>query len=239
MFDCPFARVRHLGRMSVAALAAIFGTSFLVSLTGALSPGPLTTLAVREGVQKGFWAGPALAAGHGAVELALVIGLALGLNQLLEREAVTAAIALAGGLFLLWLGLQVIRLAPGQELHIGHDNPSRDRPAKTPSSRGGAAALMLAGLAASVSNPFWVAWWATIGTAYIVEALEQGAAGVASFYSAHFLTDLAWLSLIAFVLASGRRLISRGAYQAILVACGLFLLGLGSWFLASGLGYIV
>ncbi len=48
--------------MSIGALAAIFSTSFLVSLTGALSPGPLTTLAVREGVRRGFWAGPALAA---------------------------------------------------------------------------------------------------------------------------------------------------------------------------------
>ncbi len=45
--------------MSIGAVAAIFATSFLVSLTGALSPGPLTTLAVREGVRRGVWAGPA------------------------------------------------------------------------------------------------------------------------------------------------------------------------------------
>jgi len=232
--------------MSPAALAAIFGSSFLVSLTGALSPGPLTTLAVREAVQKGFWAGPALAAGHGAVELALVIGLALGLNQLLEREVATASIALVGGLFLLWLGVQVIRLAPRQELQIGRHAgngsvaaPGGSEASIESSSLGGVAALVGAGLAVSVSNPFWVAWWATVGTAYIVKALDQGAAGVASFYSAHFLTDLAWLSLIAFVLASGRRIMSRRAYRAVLTVCGLFLLGLGGWFLASGLGYVL
>ncbi len=234
--------------MSPAALAAIFGSSFLVSLTGALSPGPLTTLAVREGVQKGFWAGPALAAAHGAVELALVVGLALGLNQILERDVATAAISLVGGLFLLWLGLQVIRLAPRQELQIVRQarEGSLAGPASSPEasaeeapSLGGAAALAVAGLAVSVSNPFWVAWWATVGTAYIVKALDQGAAGVASFYSAHFLTDLAWLSLIAFVLASGRRIMSRGAYRAVLMVCGLFLLGLGGWFLASGLSYVL
>jgi threonine/homoserine/homoserine lactone efflux protein len=233
--------------MSASALGAIFGTSFLVSLTGALSPGPLSTLAAREGVQKGFWAGPALAAGHGSLELALVIGLALGLNQLLEREAVAATIALVGGLFLLWLGAQVIRTAPARELHIQHHDPALPprhtggllAATDTAPSLAGIAALMLAGVAVSISNPFWLAWWATIGTAYIVEALDQGVAGVASFYSAHLLTDLGWLSLIAFALARGRRIMSRWAYRLTLTACGVFLLGLGGWFLASGLGYLV
>ncbi len=53
-----------------------FSTSFLVSLTGALSPGPLTTPAVREGVRRGFWAEPALAVGYGTIEFALVVSLA-------------------------------------------------------------------------------------------------------------------------------------------------------------------
>ncbi len=34
--------------MSAAALAAIFGTSFVVSLSGALSPGSLLTVTTRE-----------------------------------------------------------------------------------------------------------------------------------------------------------------------------------------------
>lgn len=232
--------------MSVAALAAIFGTSFLVSLTGALSPGPLSTLAVREGVRRGAWAGPALALGHGTIELALVIGLAQGLNRVLDRDAVSAAVALAGGLFLLWLGLQTVRTAPGRRPYFqargeGDDPPLSDIAA----ARGGSATvgafggLMAAGVAVSVSNPFWIAWWATIGAAYVAEALEQGAAGIASFYSAHFLTDLGWLSLIAFALASGRRVMGWRVYRGILVGCGIFLVGLGGWFLASGLGHIL
>jgi threonine/homoserine/homoserine lactone efflux protein len=80
-------------------------------------------------------------------------------------------------------------------------------------------------------------WWLTIGAAYIAEALDEGVAGVGAFYGAHILTDLAWLSLIAFALASGRRIMSRWAYRGVLMACGVFLLALGSWFLASGLGY--
>ncbi|MDP2949406.1 MAG: LysE family transporter, partial [Chloroflexota bacterium] len=72
--------------MSGAALAAIFATSFAVGFTGALMPGPLTTLTVRETMRRGFWAGPLLALGHGVIELALVVGLALGLSRLLDED---------------------------------------------------------------------------------------------------------------------------------------------------------
>jgi len=220
--------------MSIGALVAIFATSFLVSLTGALSPGPLTTLVVREGVRRGFWAGPALAAGHGAIELALVVALALGLNRLLDEEWLTATIALVGGTFLLWLGAQIIRTAPRQELVIGGQTGDGEPPARAASVLG----LAASGVAVSVANPFWILWWATVGTAYIATSLEEGAAGVGVFYGAHFLTDLGWLSVIALALATGRRIMSRRAYQGVLVACGVFLLGLGGWFLASGLGHI-
>lgn len=220
--------------MSIGALVAIFATSFLVSLTGALSPGPLTTLAVREGVRRGFWAGPALAAGHGAIELALVVALALGLNRLLDEEWLTTTIALVGGTFLLWLGAQIIRTAPRQELVIGGHRGDGEPPARAASVLG----LAASGVAVSVANPFWILWWATVGTAYIATSLEEGATGVGVFYGAHFLTDLGWLSVIALALATGRRIMSRRAYQGVLVACGVFLLGLGGWFLASGLGHI-
>jgi threonine/homoserine/homoserine lactone efflux protein len=102
-----------------------------------------------------------------------------------------------------------------------------------------AASLAISGIALSVTNPFWLAWWATIGTAYIVEALDQGALGVGTFYTAHFITDVGWLSLIAFLLAGGRRLMSRAAYRAILGGCGIFLVALGGWFLSTGFGYVV
>ncbi|HSP56049.1 MAG TPA: LysE family transporter, partial [Dehalococcoidia bacterium] len=167
--------------MNIAALGAIFGTSFVVSLTGALSPGPLTTVAVREGVRRGFWAGPALAAGHGVVEGLLVIGLALGLNKLLDNDTVTATIALLGGGFLVYLGLRTVITAPKQELHLESEGvpvgPAFPGGAPGAPSSGvirampadAATGLAVSGIALSVSNPFWVAWWATIGTAYIVK----------------------------------------------------------------------
>ena len=78
------------------------------------------------------------------------------------------------------------------------------------------AGLAASGIAVSVANPFWLLWWATIGAAYIATSL----------------------SLIGLALARGRRIMSRWAYRGVLLACGVFLLGLGGWFLASGFGYV-
>ena len=104
--------------MPAAALAAIFVTSFGVGFTGALMPGPLTTLAVRESMQRGFWAGPLLAIGHSLIELALVIGLALGLSRLLDEDPVMAGVGIAGGLFLLWMGIHIVSRPPEQPAPI-------------------------------------------------------------------------------------------------------------------------
>lgn len=251
----------------MSALFAIFATSFVVSLSGALMPGPLFTLTVRETLRRGFWAGPAVTLGHGLVELALVIGLALGLSELLEDEGpATAAIAFLGGLFLLWMGYHMVRTVPRSRLDIGRSaarigpgdsepaavsgNPSGYRAgllaavtgSKGPAAPGGAASLAAflvpAGALVSVSNPYWIIWWASIGTAYISESLEAGAAGVTSFFSAHILSDLIWLSLVAFVLASGRRLMSERVYRGILLLCGLFLLALAAWFIYTGIDFL-
>jgi threonine/homoserine/homoserine lactone efflux protein len=177
------------------------------------------------------------------VELALVVGLALGLNRLLDNDAVAATVGLVGGLFLLWLGWQAIRTPLLEEVVVDRKSVVGGAP---PAPAGGGAfpisaagGLAAMGAAASVANPFWVVWWVTIGAAYVLTALDQGAAGVASFYTAHFLTDLGWLSLIAFALATGRGVISGRVYRGVLIACGVFLVGLGTWFLTSAVGYVV
>ncbi len=241
--------------MSAAALAAIFVTSFGVGFTGALMPGPLTTVAVRESMERGLWAGPLLAAGHSLIELALVIGLALGLSHFLIEDPVRAGVGIAGGLFLLWMGIHIISRPPERPAGIvrpplpnnpgtaAHQNSWRQRWLRLPT--GGetgseslprmAAMLMSAAILLSVFNPAWLAWWASVGSAFISQSLEQGAAGVASFYVGHILSDILWLTLLAFVLASGRQMMTAGLYRGIIAFCGIFLLGLGAYFLASSL----
>jgi threonine/homoserine/homoserine lactone efflux protein len=250
------------------ALLAIFGSSFLISLSGALMPGPLFTLSVRETLRRGFWVGPLLATGHALIELVLVVGLALGLSQFLGEGKGTATIAMLGGAFLIWMGCEMLLTAPRQQLRLTpnerrwtpqpvpvpiEDPPwgglsyrqrllaamrGNDTPGTTSGIRSLSALLVPAGVLVSVANPYWIIWWATIGMAYIDKALDHGAAGVGSFFTAHILSDFAWLSLVAFALVTGRRLMSTPVYRGILMVCGGFLVGLGSWFIYSGVSFL-
>jgi len=201
-------------------------------------------------MRRGFWAGPLLALGHSLIELVLVIGLALGLSRFLDQDAVKATIGIAGGLFLLWMGFHIMGSMPERPVAVGNGpgatayEPSRarrwlrsltggDGGDNSPSSM--AWVLLPAAVLVSVSNPAWVAWWASVGTTFVSRSLEQGAAGVTFFYIGHILSDAVWLVLLAFVLATGRRMMSGLVYRGILAVCGLFLLGLGGYFLVSGL----
>lgn len=92
---------------------------------------------------------------------------------------------------------------------------------------------VLAGIIVSLSNPYWIIWWATIGLTYITQALQIGTVGLAVFLTGHLLADLIWYSGISFAVVSGKKIIKEDIYRGILVVCGLFLIGLGVYFIYS------
>ena len=209
-------------------LLAIFGSSFVLGLSGALFPGPLVTLTVRESVLRGASAGPILSLGHAAIELGLVLLLLAGLDRALDEGPVTATIGLVGGVVLLLFAYQTLRAARTQTLDLRRPEAAGDgrRPRRV-------GTLAVAGALVSASNPYWVNWWATVGAAAMTASLESGAAGIVSFFTGHILSDFAWLTFVSVALTGGKRLVSSVAYRAVLAVCGVFLGLLGAYFIAS------
>ncbi len=97
--------------------------------------------------------------------------------------------------------------------------------------------VILSGIVASISNPYWLIWWITLGSIYLLWSLSLGMAGVASFFTGHILADLGWYALVAFVVATGRRVMNAVVYRWLLVLCGLALLVLGGYFVASAVRF--
>lgn len=192
-------------------------------------PGPLLTATLVSSAERGFWAGPQIVLGHALLEITLITALLAGASAVLVQPAVTAVISLAGGIFLVYLGGSMIRDVILGRLQVVHAKGAETSAAHVTMHP------VLTGLLISVSNPFWSIWWATIGLGYLTLSLKSGIPGVAAFFSGHILADLSWYALVAAAVSKGGALLSPQLYKGILMACGLFLIGLGGYFFYSGL----
>jgi len=222
-------------------LAAIFATAFVLGFSGAMMPGPLLTVTVAESVKRGFAAGPLVVLGHAVLELSLVVALAGGLSVIITGAAVSRTIAVLGGLFLIYLGCGMAGDALKGKVSLEAVRSAGGGRAPAVDGAAGAAAgerrmhPVAAGVLTSVSNPYWTLWWATIGLGYITMSLRSGYAGLASFFTGHILADLVWYSAVAAAVTGGKRVLGDRVYRGIVTACGIFLVGLGGYFLYFGL----
>lgn len=209
---------------------ALFSTSLVVGFSGALMPGPLLTAAIAGVASDGFWVGPALSLGHAIVEAAIVLGLAFGLAQLFKNRWVSGTIGLVGGLFLLWMGYDIAQSAWTGAVSLQTGTPG------TASEFGWGS--VLTGAVVSVTNPYWILWWATVGANYVLLGMKQGPLGLGLVYTGHTLADNIWLFFVSFVVSSGRALMNDAVYRGILLVCSLFLIALGLYFARSGLRFM-
>jgi threonine/homoserine/homoserine lactone efflux protein len=203
-------------------LFTIFASSFVIALSGALMPGPLLTATISESSRRGFWTGPLMIAGHAILELALVVALFLGLAPFFQMPAVFVVSALAGAVILIWMAAGMLRSLPTLRLSWEGGQQKMNSP-------------VLNGILMSVSNPYWIIWWATIGIGYIFYAWQYGLWGIAFFFAGHISADLAWYSFIAGAVARGRRLLSDRLYRRLIGLCALFLIGFAGYFAFAGL----
>jgi threonine/homoserine/homoserine lactone efflux protein len=202
-------------------LLTLFASSFLIAFSGAMMPGPLLAATIGESARRGASAGPLLMAGHAMLELAFAALLLLGLAPVLSKDAVFAGIAIAGGSILLWMAWGMFRSLPRLTLAAADS--------RRPGNR-----IVLDGIVLSLSNPYWVIWWATVGVGSILQSARAGIAGAAAFYSGHILADFVWYGSVSFAVGKGRRFLSDRAYRGITAALAVLMTVFALAFLAAG-----
>ncbi len=208
------------------ALFTIFGSSFIIALSGAVMPGPVLTVTISESARRGAIAGPLMIFGHGILELVLVLALLGGLAPFLSREDVFIVVSLLGGIILFWMACLMFKDLPRMKLKLENGN-QKER------------SLILSGIMLSLANPYWLIWWATIGIGYIMYSVKFGIPGIIAFFIGHILADLAWYSLISFGVAKGRNFFTDSFYRKLIGACATFLVFFSGYFFYSGLEKII
>jgi threonine/homoserine/homoserine lactone efflux protein len=163
----------------------------------------------------------------------LLIGFALGLQHFLQRSAVAAVLAVAGGSVLLWMGYGLVTgaLRGSVAADLAGDETGRmsDHPL-------GAVAH---GAVVSLSNPYWTLWWATIGVKLAADGLAIGAVGVLAFFAGHQLADVSWYGFVISVVHRGKGLLTPRVYCTVMGVLGAVLLYMGVRFVGQGVGFHV
>ena len=190
--------------------------AFVIGLSGAMSPGPVLAATIASSACRGFSAGPWIVAGHAALELALITILLAGASRWLTIAPVQRVLTIVGGLVLMITG--------GWSWRAALREPSASilpttQPAPTPRSPYGERHPAVWGCWLSLSNPYWILWWATVGLALLPPVREHGWIPVAVFFTGHILADLVWYSLVAAVVVTGRSWLTPRSLRGIVLAC--------------------
>lgn len=179
----------------------------LVSLSGVMAPGPITSVSVGFGSEDPH-AGAWVAVGHGLVEFPLMVGVFHGVGYLIDLPAVNLIISLVGGVFLLYMAISMFRGIHGEEI------------SGTKSSR----SPVVAGAVLSAGNPYFLIWWATVGAGLILRSVEFGLWGFAVFAVAHWTCDLAWDTFLSTLSFKGGQFFGRRFQKVVFGLSGAFLL---------------
>jgi len=189
-----------------------------ISLSGVMAPGPMTAVAMGKGSDYPH-TGALLAVGHGIIEFPLMVGILYGFGVLLSRDGVKAGIALVGGLFLLGMAIGMFRGIKRADARVATTLRSP----------------VVAGIALSAGNPYFLVWWATVGATLVTRSIELGLLGFVLFALLHWMCDLVWLEALSFLSSKGQRVFGRAFQRGAFALCGGMLLFFGGKFLFDGI----
>ena len=191
----------------------------VISLSGALGPGPLLVATIMEGTKGGAKSGVKCAMGHTVIEFPLIILLSIGLLTVINSQ-VLDIITLLGGIALISFGFLTLK---------GIKKNQKDYNRKNKSNHPVYLGILLTGL-----NPMFIIWWLTIGLKLISEALIFASLiGVILMFVLHIWIDYAWLTGIAYLSKKGRSILNNKIYGKILLIFSIIFMILGAQIIFS------
>jgi len=189
-----------------------------ISLSGVMMPGPMFAVTLAKSYRSP-WAGAQISLGHAVIEVPLILLIYFGFAQFFENNIVRLVLSILGGGMIIWLGINMFR-ARAEIVQEGKDLPYN---------------AFTAGILTSGFNPFFLLWWATIGSLLIMKFLDFGTTGLIVFILVHWSCDLIWLSFVSILIYRTKSLWSRKFQEGLFITCSLLLVGFGGWFMASGI----
>jgi len=206
-----------------AVMLPLLVSVILVSFAGAIVPGPILAVTIAKGF-KSPWAGLQIALAHILIDISVILLIYFGLGQFLQIVTVQIILSILGGIFIIWLGINMFRT----RAKVVYGSADLRYSAFT------------LGILTTVFNPMFLLWWATIGSMFIMKFHEFGITGLIAFIFAMELPNLTWYPLASIVTyKTSSSLRGQKIKEWLFIICSMLLVGFGTWFVVSGVQMIV
>jgi threonine/homoserine/homoserine lactone efflux protein len=191
-------------------------SAILISLSGVMSPGPLFAVTIAKASREKN-AGILISLGHGVVEFPLMFLIYFGFAWVFTSDFTQKAIGLVGGALMIYLGFRMLKT-------------QRETEEKSSYFKYGSIA---SGILATVGNPYFLLWWATIGAFLVMNAALFGLIGFSIFAIIHWSCDLVWNIFVSLMVFKSRRFWTKRVHEIVFGFCFIILTGFGAWFIIS------
>ena len=214
------------------------GEVVLLSASGVLSPGPLFLINLVYGTKQGYRAGLKIASGHALIEFPLIIILAISFFQLTNASVVTSnlnVLGLIGGAsIIIFAIIQIINTTRKEARKNLFNNSNSNHKAPFIVDK-----PVLLGIIFSALNPFFIAWWLTVGLKLISDSISLFGVitGSVLLFSFHIWMDYVWLVLTSYLISKGVSIIKTRYYYLLFVGLNVILTFYGLYMIILSIEY--
>lgn len=218
--------------MGVFEILAVW---WMVSLTGALAPGPLSAAVVMQASRHGRLHGILPMVGHAVIELGIIAAIIVGVQALTLTQFAIDLIAGFGGVVVILFGILALK-------DYRHRDESESLEKEERSAASTMAEATAQGAAVSLLSPYFLLWWFAIGLSSVtllVAELQVGVgmvfiAGVLIYFT-HISTDFIFGAFLTLGSDKATKTVKVGGINWVSVGIGIFQILLGLWFIVVAL----
>jgi threonine/homoserine/homoserine lactone efflux protein len=205
------------------AWESLIPTVMLLSISGALAPGPLFFATITYGIKGGAKSGFMVALGHTVFEFPLIIAMALGILSVINVAQAKPFIGIICSAAIIVFGALQLRSALNHGATL-----TENTNLKIPTN------AFLVGLLFTGLNPFFIIWWLTIGMKLVLDSLLLASlVGVGIMYVSHVWIDYAWLMFISHIANKASNFIKERWMKVLMVSLSLILIIFGVFMLVN------
>lgn len=190
---------------------------FLIGLTHAVPPGPITFEVLKRGVLSGYVEAFKVNAGAVAADAIYFILIMIGLVQLINNPTGKLIMWISGCLLLVFLGLRgsykVLAGKGNYNVEVKDATGKKEIPS------------FLSGFSICITSPFALIWWTGVfASSMAVDLIGTGMDQMLFMFGGIALACLAWYGLVGIVGSISRRFMNEAMMKAMSLLCSVMMI---------------